>query len=461
MKLKKFTGEGLHGFLDIDIKFKSDLTFLVGINGSGKTTALEAINALFTPSFQTLAKTRYTKIRVEFVSDRMHGFIEAKRDDNFVTIFTSSASDEMKYAIYVSDPDAPTYKEADHEREFYRDLTSRLAQHPVVIFINSLPTPMFLGLNRRGDTSRTPSSYASTWERNNRVRRNIFSGSLTQGVAEAINLAETQYRDTLIAVGRLGEQLRRDMLLELLTVERREGFGSLTPPSQADLQRIPDMRRGIQALANILGLPQEKVREKIGTFLDVLEQSSKRIPKASSFEDAIKGKSEAQSHDIIQALVEWNVNSPDLNRIKILSDMVDEHNKSVKRLTAQNDKYLKILSNFLEDSNKKISFDDRGYISIELVSGKPETHISSLSSGESQIFVILTHLLFNPKASRDNIFIIDEPELSLHVQWQELFVESVISANPNVQYIMATHSPSIILDRDQHCVDVVARGNME
>ena len=89
------------------------------------------------------------------------------------------------------------------------------------------------------------------------------------------------------------------------------------------------------------------------------------------------------------------------------------------------------------------------------VRGLPDPQpVTSLSSGEAQIFVILTHLAFNPSAQEANVFIIDEPELSLHVQWQELFVESVQSANPNVQYIMATHAPSIILDRTDKCIDL-------
>lgn len=459
MKLKSFSGEGLHGFLDVKIKFKSNITFLVGINGSGKTTALEAINALITPSFQALAKTQFTRIRVEFVSDKVSGFVQAQREDNTIILKASSIDEEVRFPVYMIDPESPSYKETEHEQEYYRDLASRMAQHPVVSFINSLPTPMFLGLNRRGSA---PGARVipGAWERNARVRRNIFSGSLAQGVREAIGLAETQHRDTLITVGRLGEKLRRDMLLELLTVERREGFGNLTLPSEADLKRIPDMRRGIDGLASILGLPNSKVREKIVPFLDVLERSSRKIPKANALDAALKGKSESESQDIIQALVNWNVNAPEMNRIKTLSNMVEEYNNSVENLTSENSRYLALLSQFLEDSNKEIVFDDRGYISINLIDGNKRFPISSLSSGESQIFVILTHLLFNPKAQRDNVFIIDEPELSLHVQWQELFVDSILAANPHVQYIMATHSPSIILDRDSYCVDVVGRTNL-
>lgn len=457
MKLKGFVGEGLHGFLDINIKFKSDLTFLVGINGSGKTTALEAINALITPSFQNLAKTTFDRVRVEFVSDNADGFVEAIRSENSIALTASATNETLSYPIYMIDSDS-SYKEAEHEQEYYRDFASRTAQHPVVSFINSLPTPMFLGLSRRGSAP-SARSVAGSWDRAGRLRRNIFSGSLAQGVREAIALAETQHRDTLIAVGRMGEKLRRDMLLQLLTVERRQDLGDLTIPSDADLKRIPDMRKSIGALATLLELPTAKVREKIEPFLDVLERSARKIPKAKSIEKALGGRTETETTEVLQALINWNVNLPELNRIKALSDMIESYNSDVKNLTAENIRYLKLLSQFLEDSDKEIAFDDRGYISINLIDGEDRMPISSLSSGESQIFVILTHLLFNPKAQRDNVFIIDEPELSLHIQWQELFVDSILSANPHVQYIMATHSPSIILDRDKQCVDVIGRSN--
>jgi len=68
--------------------------------------------------------------------------------------------------------------------------------------------------------------------------------------------------------------------------------------------------------------------------------------------------------------------------------------------------------------------------------------------------VILTHLAFNPAATSANVFIVDEPELSLHVKWQEAFVPAIRKANPELQVILATHSPSIVLDLTKFCVDL-------
>lgn len=71
--------------------------------------------------------------------------------------------------------------------------------------------------------------------------------------------------------------------------------------------------------------------------------------------------------------------------------------------------------------------------------------------------MIITHLAFNPSAQLANVCIVDEPELSLHVEWQELFVDTLRAANPKVQLILATHSPSIIVDHIARCRDLGKR----
>ena len=156
-------------------------------------------------------------------------------------------------------------------------------------------------------------------------------------------------------------------------------------------------------------------------------------------------------------LVGWSFNQVHLKRIKTISDTVASYNRRRAEILGPTSNYLKLVNRFLNDSGKSVSFNDRGIISVSIEGVDDEKPVDSLSSGEGQIFVILTHLAFNPLAQENNVFIIDEPELSLHVQWQELFVDSIISANPNIQYVLATHSPSIILDRIENCVDLSRR----
>ena len=71
----------------------------------------------------------------------------------------------------------------------------------------------------------------------------------------------------------------------------------------------------------------------------------------------------------------------------------------------------------------------------------------SLSSGEQHEVVLLYQLLF--KVKPDSLILIDEPELSLHIAWQEQFLKDLaqITALSKFDVLIATHSPQIISDR--------------
>ena len=67
-----------------------------------------------------------------------------------------------------------------------------------------------------------------------------------------------------------------------------------------------------------------------------------------------------------------------------------------------------------------------------------------LSSGEKQMLVILLTVLV-----RDNdccVLFMDEPEASLHIEWQQKLIGMIRELNPNVQLILTTHSPAVIME---------------
>lgn len=67
-----------------------------------------------------------------------------------------------------------------------------------------------------------------------------------------------------------------------------------------------------------------------------------------------------------------------------------------------------------------------------------------LSSGEKQMLIILlTALVQN---GQHCVFFMDEPEASLHIEWQQKLVAMIRELNPNAQIILSTHSPAVIME---------------
>ena len=67
-----------------------------------------------------------------------------------------------------------------------------------------------------------------------------------------------------------------------------------------------------------------------------------------------------------------------------------------------------------------------------------------LSSGEKQMLAILLTVLVED--GRNYVLFMDEPEVSLHIDWQERLIDLILELNPNVQIILTTHSPAVIMN---------------
>lgn len=86
--------------------------------------------------------------------------------------------------------------------------------------------------------------------------------------------------------------------------------------------------------------------------------------------------------------------------------------------------------------------------SIQIEIGGSPIPLESLSSGEKQLLQLLLEIL----AADAHTVMIDEPELSMHVDWQERLVASMRRVNPECQLLLATHSPEIVAEVDSENV---------
>ena len=116
-------------------------------------------------------------------------------------------------------------------------------------------------------------------------------------------------------------------------------------------------------------------------------------------------------------------------------------NGKLLEIQANQDRFSDIIDTLFEETHKKLN---RKEDEISFLLGEEKISVYQLSSGEKQLLVILLTVLVQD--NKNAILFMDEPELSLHFDWQKKLIEYIRELNPNVQIILATHSPAIIMN---------------
>lgn len=81
---------------------------------------------------------------------------------------------------------------------------------------------------------------------------------------------------------------------------------------------------------------------------------------------------------------------------------------------------------------------------LVFIDGNEEIPLYKLSSGEKQLLIILLKVFL--MENKPYILLMDEPEISLHIEWQAKLFEEILKLNTNCQIITSTHSPSLFGD---------------
>lgn len=123
---------------------------------------------------------------------------------------------------------------------------------------------------------------------------------------------------------------------------------------------------------------------------------------------------------------------------------IDEIERRIEQAEEPRRRLAELISAFFSEG-KSIKFTNR-QIQADVL-GQP-IPLASLSSGEKQLVRILIEVIM----TEDDVIIIDEPELSMHIDWQRNLVNAMQTVNPAAQIIMATHSPDIMENVPDECI---------
>ncbi len=241
--------------------------------------------------------------------------------------------------------------------------------------------------------------------------------------------------------------------------------------ARVDLEKINAIDASISGLHSTIYFPTFRRIEggytysESGRFSDSFEYYRERLSTANHhFITAISTK------DIVELLTEQYANrSEKANNLhvslsKIIEEKISEYSKSKSLNIVQNVRFAKA-EKVLEEIKQKISainenrdeifkpysiltnlieqiFEHKGIRvteNITLGDAKEAMFSETLSAGEKQMLSFICYNAFY----ENSIVFIDEPELSLHVDWQRILFPTLLSQSTNNQFVVATHSPFI------------------
>lgn len=163
-------------------------------------------------------------------------------------------------------------------------------------------------------------------------------------------------------------------------------------------------------------LETDKAYERLGRFLK-RQKSAKSLSTAKAFKKRY---------------------AEDLRLRRVVNEINEVEEHIDKAMAPQRE--LESLIQKMFSGGKVVRFSE-GAIKVEMGKNE-EIPLSSLSSGEKQILRLFVETLL----AADNTILIDEPEISMHIDWQKDLVTAMQRLNPGAQLVLATHSPEVMAD---------------
>lgn len=440
MYLMSLSIKKLHGALTMDVDFRSDVTLLVGINGSGKTSVLNCIEILLRPDLRRLATLVYERLALTFQKDGKTLTIVASKSTKQVSLFIEGGDDDLQPItidlLHGIDP------EDDDATDYYEQLAPEKHERPLWEFLKSLPSPIVITLDRTIAAEADDSLFFEA-NRPHTIRRTRIKNPIAY-VQEVTSKSYASYRQLAIAAD---DELKAEIVMSAL---QQKNF-SITerPPKQftkAELVRLEE--KVISYLSKTV--KSGDVADQVRAFF----QNNSRIASNKPTSRTLP------NHQTIKLHHDLLLNIVDSRYRQIESLAKAFNNYEMKNATAFRKlrEYLETINGFFQDSKKELYFEENtGRLVFSFLHEDQQSsvrrEIRHLSSGERQVLILFTFLAFASSTSK--VFIVDEPELSLHPKWQHEFMDAFLRLKPEgAQVLLATHSPEIAGKHKSACVSL-------
>ena len=160
----------------------------------------------------------------------------------------------------------------------------------------------------------------------------------------------------------------------------------------------------------------------------------------------VKTELDWQIYRLQKRFLDYQVNIG--NRIiELLTSSDPDDRLKAAEVSVPKTQFQDMIDDLFAETNKKIDRKSNEIQFIQTMDEEGTTEVISpykLSSGEKQMLAILLTVLVENR--EPYALLMDEPEISLHIDWQQRLIDLIRQLNPNAQIILSTHSPALIMD---------------
>ena len=431
MKLENLFIEKLHGIYNYDVDFNEDITFLYGSNGCGKTTILNIVTSIVTGKIYELFFYDFKIIKLKYSNNDNVDVIEIKRkqdDKNRLKIIFEGRNEtisKLDNLNFQSSRRKILLKEYFHENNILKDI-SRLFNY------------VYLPLSRSAYVDPIRSSRKNFWIEEEEIEEELYvtkDASLTRVQELIVNKILTINNE----VNRLNNNFRDKILKTSINIysEKKNFSDIINEIENSNEEKILEIQESYLNIMTNLKVINEREIEKYNNFF------SSYIKKYEQITDENDGK---VKHFPIDLVLQYS----EISKIRKVVELAQQMEKDKKQAEKPLELFCSTINSFLsrpgDIDSKNIIIETIGQpgVYFKIPNNQNKLSVQKLSSGEKQLIIFFANLIFGVNDRKNGIFIVDEPELSLHLTWQKLFIEQTLKINNNIQLIFATHSPEIV-----------------
>jgi len=179
----------------------------------------------------------------------------------------------------------------------------------------------------------------------------------------------------------------------------------------------------------------EELQKQVKVYL--INSFEQHVADATRYEQQPKSET-LDNPTMLDLMIKNQIDQRNKDFSKIMEDFVDMPEDS----TPDNQAYIKAYRKTYTSINHFLNEYDKPKSSFEFIKHGEIIKYDQLSMGEKQILLLM--LMVGNTKQEPCIFFMDEPDLSMHIDWKEILVKELHELNPNMQIILSTHAPSVI-----------------